>query len=210
MGQVKAIQCGSCKLWAHKDCEEMTDEEFNFLSKQKGSIVWHCTCCQASTVRLEDSIRQLEKRVKVNEEKIEQIDGRESATNNRLDRMERAIEEARLATSEVKKDTIKVVFEEVRERDKKKCNLIFHNVGETEGHTLEEEKEWDANSFDNIMQEMHVNLNFRGCARGPGRPRPLMVVLKKEQDRANILDNAHNLLKTKMISPSSRERLMRS
>ena len=137
VGQVKAVQCGSCKQWAHKECEDMSDEEFNFLSKQKGGIVWHCTCCQASTARLEDAIRQLEKRVKNNEDRVDQIESREKVAEERLSKVEGEAAEARKALKDAQKDTVKIVFEEMRERDERRCNLIFHNVGETQGESME-------------------------------------------------------------------------
>ena len=181
----------------------MTDEVFNFLSKQQSGIVWHCASCQASTVRLEDSIRQLEKRVKVNEDRLDQVELREKQTSSRLDKIENMAEGARKAASEGQKDTLKVVFEELRERDEKKFNVILHSIGESVNETVEEEKDWDAKSFDNVMRELHLNLKFKDCAtysrrlgaRRPGqaRPRPLLVVLKTEQDRAAILANTHKL-----------------
>ena len=142
----------------------MTDEEFNFLAKKLSGIVWHCSCCQAGTARLEDSIRQLEKRVKENEDKIEKIEGREKLVENRLEKVERAAGDASKAAEATKQDTLQVVFEELRERDEKKYNVILHNVGESEEGGLETEKSWDADSFDNVMREIHVNLNFGSCA----------------------------------------------
>ncbi len=184
----------------------MSDEEFNFLSKQKGSIVWHCTCCQASTVRLEDAIRQLEKRVKVNEDRLDQIESNEKETDNKINKAERVAEDARKAVASAQKDTVKVVFEELRERDERKCNVIFHGIGETAGETLEEEKEWDCLSFNNVMREMHVNLNYQDIAtysrrlgaKRQGRPRPLLVALRNDNDRATILANSHNLIRSKL------------
>ena len=170
--------------------------------------MWHCISCQASTVRLEDSIRQLEKREIVNEERIEQVETREKQVGSRIDKLEKDMEEARKAASEAQKDTVKIVFEEVRECDEKKLNVNFHNIGESAGDTLEEERDWDASSFDNIMSAMCINLRFRDCATysrrlgarrlGQARPRPLMVVLKSEKDRSAILANSHQLARSRL------------
>lgn len=141
--------------------------------------------------------------MRTNEDKIEQIESREKQADIRLSKLEEDMKKAQKATSEAQKDTLKVVFEEVRERDERRFNVIFHNIGESIGDTLEEEKDWDANSFDNVMDVMHTNLTFKESAtysrrlgaRRPGqaRPRPLLVVLKSEQDRTAILANSHQL-----------------
>ena len=38
VAKTSAIGCGTCGLWAHKECEELPDEVFNFLAKKVGGI----------------------------------------------------------------------------------------------------------------------------------------------------------------------------
>ena len=55
---IKAVQCKTCKLWVHADCEKMSKEVYNLLRQHEktGGISWSCRSCLASAARLDAAI----------------------------------------------------------------------------------------------------------------------------------------------------------
>ena len=197
VGKVKSVSCGTCGLWVHKECEEMSDELFAELAGKYGGVKWHCSSCEASTARLEAAIKQVETRLNKVEDRMDRADERAKVVDVRVEKAEMVAEQAKKAVEGVKDDITRIVFEEMREREEKKTNIIMHNVGEAENG----EQMWDANSFDNIMRAMNVNMSHRNSvnftrrlgAAGGARARPLLVGLKKEDDKQTILEHSKRL-----------------
>ena len=44
---VKGVQCKTCKLWVHAECEKMSKEVYNLLKQHEknGGISWNCRSC---------------------------------------------------------------------------------------------------------------------------------------------------------------------
>ncbi len=109
-----------------------------------------------------------------------------------------------------KTDATSSMLEEMREREEKRNSIILHNVGETSSNTWEEEKAWDVKSFDNVMRAMQTNFTFESAAifsrrlgkRTEGRPRLLLVGLRSENVKNQILQCAKRLLGTTLSSVS--------
>ncbi len=83
-------------------------------------------------------------------------------------------------------------------------NFMLHNVGEAPKSTWEEEKNWDVQSFNNIMRAMQLDYTFervarfsrRLGARTEGRMRPLLVGLRGDEIKNNILADSKKLTGT--------------
>ena len=156
----------------------MSDELFAELAGKYGGVKWHCSSCEASTARLEAAIKQIETRLNKVEDRMDRADERAKVVDVRVEKAEMVAEQAKKAVEGVKDDFTRIVFEEMIE---------MHNVGEAENG----EQMWDANSFDNIMRVMNVNMSHRNSvnftrrlgAAGGARARPLLVGLKKEDDK---------------------------
>jgi hypothetical protein len=96
-------------------------------------------------------------------------------------------------------------MEEMRERDIRRKNVVMHRVGEAgEGvRTVEQRKEWDLKSCDNIFKALNLNMKsenvVRFCRRvgekGEG-PRPLVVGFRRESQREDLLEKAKELKDT--------------
>jgi hypothetical protein len=120
-----------------------------------------------------DSVRTLEKQVKGLGEELKKRDKK----------IEKAVKEG-----------MSEVFGEIRERDARRLNVIFHRVGETENEraTGQERQDWDkscANIFAALeigMTEKDVKFCRRVGEKGEG-PRPLIVGLYTEVERNKVL-----------------------
>lgn len=200
VGKVKAVQCATCKLWVHTACEEMSDDLYNVLSAKFGGVMWHCVNCLASTARLDASIKAMEMRLLNVESKVEAVEDRTQLMEVRVDKVEMTARQAMQEAVGAKEDVANVVFEEMRDREEKKMNILLHNIEERRG-TVEEARRWDEASFDNIMKELDVTSRYRdsttfsrriGAVR-EDRARPLLVGLKNEDVKNEILNNTRKL-----------------
>jgi hypothetical protein len=95
--------------------------------------------------------------------------------------------------------------EEMRERDIRRKNVVMHRVGEAGENvrSIEERKNWDLRSCDNIFRVLNLDMSSENavkfCRRvgekGDG-PRPLIVGLKREWQKEDLLEAAKNLRNT--------------
>jgi hypothetical protein len=147
------------------------------------------------------------------------LEGRFQEVESRMVRTEGACQEAtkRVADVESRQSTLekrmqeerermrKERMEEMRERDIRRKNVVMHRVGEAgEGvRTVEQRKEWDLKSCDNIFKALNLNMKsenvVRFCRRvgekGEG-PRPLVVGFRRESQREDLLEKAKDLKDT--------------
>lgn len=200
---MKAVQCSACKQWVHKDCDDISDELFTVLSGKYGAVSWQCQACQAGVASLNAQIAAMSARLIAVEQRLNSGDERATAVDNRLDKLEAALEAERAKATRSREDTVKVVFEELRDREEKLLNIVIHNIGEPVNDDNMVLADWDAASFDNIMAAMRVNLSYAECANFSKRlgrkgknPRPLLVCLKQENQKKIILENAKHLSTT--------------
>jgi hypothetical protein len=95
--------------------------------------------------------------------------------------------------------------EEMRERETRRRNVIMHRVAEAgpQVKTIEERKAWDLKSCNNIFRALDMDFNgdsaVKFCRRvgekGEG-PRPLIVGLKREWQKEDLMEAAKNLRDT--------------
>jgi hypothetical protein len=100
----------------------------------------------------------------------------------------------------------KETADELRERDVRKKNVVMHRVGEAgpEMKTVEERKAWDMKSCDNIFNALDMDMKSENVVRfvrrvgekGDG-PRPLIVGLRREWQKEDLIDRAKHLKNTR-------------
>jgi hypothetical protein len=147
------------------------------------------------------------------------LEGRFPEVGNRVARSEITVQEATRRVEnvesrqtrleqEMEKEREKIRrerAEEMRERDIRRKNVVMHRVGEAgdEVKTVEARKAWDMQSCDNIFKVLNLNMTSESavkfCRRvgekGAG-PRPLVVGLKREAQKEDLLERAKNLRNT--------------
>ncbi len=124
--------------------------------------------------------------------------------DTRLDRLNALTQNVETRMDGIKNDVTASIMEEMREREEKKLNIILHNVGEATRSSWEEEKNWDVQSFNNIMQAISADISFESSAvfsrrlgsQAEGRCRPLLVGLNDENMKNTILKQAKRLAGT--------------
>jgi hypothetical protein len=190
------------------ECGAISKEVFNILAnptKYGMNVSWNCDSCQASAARLEERMNALEgrfleveNRVVRSEAVVQEATKRVESVETRQTRLEQEMEKERERARKERTN-------EMRERDLKRKNVVMHRVGEAgeEVNTIEGRRAWDMRSCDNIFKALKLNLTsekaVRFCRRvgekGAG-PRPLVVGLRREEQKEELLENAKNLRNT--------------
>jgi hypothetical protein len=202
-----SVRCRTCQLWVHMECGGISKEVFNILANptKYGGVSWTCDSCQASAARLEARMealegrfQEVENRMARSENTVQDAARRVENVETRQDRLEREMEKER---ERMRKERA----EEMRERDIRRKNVVMHRVGEAgeEARTVEERKAWDMRSCDNIFKALNLRMTSESavkfCRRvgekGAG-PRPLVVGLKREAQKEDLLEQAKHLRST--------------
>ena len=201
------VRCNSCHLWVHNKCQSISKELFAILrnpGKFGGVVVWNCDSCAASALRLEKRMvaietkfEEVEGRIEKNEMNVMEVERRVDTVEKRQDKVEDMLARER---ERARKERI----EETRERDVRKKNVVIHRIVEAGdwAKTIEERREWDTKSCENIFAALKMDFNRRAirfCRRVGERgeaPRPLVVGLCRESQKEDLLDMAHELKDT--------------
>jgi hypothetical protein len=196
-----SIQCAICALWIHhKPCSLVSDDGFKFLSEQiqaTGSAYWACRSCLSYSQSFTRKVKEVEK-------KLEEVQKGLQENTKGIERVDKNVEELRKEVGEVKKqtkmDTSKLMTtEEYREREARKNNLVMHRVNESAAATAAERREADMSECSSILRVAGAAeeiKEIRTCRRIGERgeaPRPLIVVMKKENAKLTVLEAAKNL-----------------
>jgi hypothetical protein len=101
------------------------------------------------------------------------------------------VEEAQAAAAATSSSGI---FEELRERESRKANVVMHGMGEAPpDHIGRARWDWDMKSCENLFAALHIPVKadrirfVRRVGEAGSHPRPLVVGFHEEQDRARVL-----------------------
>jgi hypothetical protein len=199
-----SLQCTVCGLWVHKTCSGISDDGYKFVSEQlqlTGVGYWACRACASYAVNMNRRLKQIE-------DKLEQCTKTVETNTEKIKEVEKKVEGI---SSELKKDGEKTaklvkqgeanVYEELRERETRRLNVVFFGIAELEerGATGKDKLAWDRKSCSNIFEALRLDMGedaVKFCRRvgekGEG-PRPLVAGLWTEADRAKLLKNAKKL-----------------
>lgn len=205
---IRAVQCKTCKLWVHADCEKMSKDVYTLLKQHEktGGISWTCRSCLASAARLDAAIKNIECRVQEVEVRLVRNEGNVQAVERRMDIIEKKQEDVERQETERENKIGDKLLEEIRERKQRKLNVIIHRVGEAgdEAREIEERKDWDLDSCDNIFEALGIRKKSRETIKfirrvgesGGEDPRPMLVGFHKKEDKSELMEKARQLRNT--------------
>jgi hypothetical protein len=203
-----SVKCRICQLWVHNECGNISKELFSILAnptKYGGGVSWCCDSCQASAARLDDRINALEGRFQEVENRVIRSEGIVQDATRRMDNVEIRQSKVELTLEQERERMKNEIAEEMREREIRKKNVVMHRVGEAgpEVKTMEERKAWDMRSCNNIFGALNMDMRSENVVRfvrrvgekGEG-PRPLIVGLRREWQKEDLLERARQLKDT--------------
>ena len=208
----EAIQCSLCDLWVHKTCEKMSDETFKVLSKASqdaGGMYWGCTACTAYSAKFNKSIQELDRRVSRIEEQIREKEVEIQEVQKEVDSVKGRMDQLSCRVAEERELQTTSVFKEIRERENRRTNLVFHNLKEPKAQSKEDSVWEDNTKVQELCALIGASVKVEEASKfstrlgkfSPDGCRPLLIGFKDLQARNALLDNSWKLRKEKEGSP---------
>lgn len=200
-------QCTICGLWIHKTCSAISDEFFKHLEdqvKNTGMAYWACRPCQNYAQGITKKMKSVEKRVDDVVNNVEEVKKDLKEVKDGVDRVGERMKKVEEAAATSAENSTNQVFQELREREVRKHNLVLQGVPECDqaAATGKERQNWDFNKCEEICRELGLSLDreaFKFCRRvgaATEGPRPLIVGFYTEMERSLLLRKARNLAET--------------
>lgn len=206
-GSQASVFCQLCSLWCHKSCAGMSDAVFKSLAlqmKEMGMAYWACRSCLNFATKTNALLKNMDKQMQTMNAKIEKNTEKIEATQKELKKVDNGLKNVERRVEEVKKSVGDELYEEMRERETRRLNLVLHGVQEQEEtRSYRERSEMDKEECCRIFGAMKIQVNkenIKFCKRlgeiGE-EPRPTVIGLNSEEMRRKILEGSRDLQNTK-------------
>ncbi len=191
-------QCIICGLWIHKNCSGISDEFFKHLEDQvrnTGTAYWACRPCSTYSQGITKKMRAVETRVDQISDSVEAVKDTLKTVREDIDTVVNKVKKLEVEKPESDNNS---VFQELRERDARKNNVVIHGMPEcdSQGATGKEKQAWDLSKCTQLCQELGTKLDpdaFKFCRRvgaATHGPRPMVVGFFTEMERSLLLRKA--------------------
>jgi hypothetical protein len=166
----------------------MSTSEFKFLESAKNSnIHWFCNACEVLSKPILTRLVKVEQRLDSVENRMTDIEGRESHScetvqlGEKLGELERKIHEA--------PPNIDSIASEISDRVRKSSNLLIHGVPDKNTDEADVEEIFDALAQPYTLMAKPVRLG----KQLPDKTRPILVELNSESAKWSVLKNSKTL-----------------
>jgi hypothetical protein len=185
----------------------MSDEGYKFVNDQlqsTGMAYWACRPCTSYAMNMNHRLKQVEERVEKIASSVENNATAIKEVDKKVDKVREELSKKKDRVEETVKDQQREMYDELRQRELRKKNVIFHGIQELQGEnsTYRERNDWDKASIGNILKELRVDVRedaVKFCKRiGEigNAPRPLLTGFHMESDKLNLMRVAKNLENT--------------
>jgi len=212
-----------CEGLQHRTCLQISTDQYSALSDVSSNILFFCSSCLSKlpeALRAFDSVNdacsQVEKSIKTIEVNLlNRFDGLTDQMNDLATKIVEANQE--LSDEEVVNSgqianivgpkhhsnlstTFSSILSEEREKDKRKLNLILHNVPESTDINSDVRKQCDTDTAKAVFNQ-HLGIatsvsNATRLGKKGNRSRLLRVTVSSERDKAIILRNSTKVRST--------------
>jgi hypothetical protein len=197
-----------CSLWCHKECARISEEFFKSLEIQKkemGIAYWACRSCVSFATKMNTKFKEIDKRMDQLSERVdENSDGLELA-QQKIDKVEKSVREVEKKVENGEKQSEDQMLEELRAREAIRRNIVIYGLEEQDRDSDKERMEADLSECERVFRATGVRAgrrDIRFCRRigekGKSKgKRPVLIGLKSEPLKIDILDAAKELQNTK-------------
>jgi uncharacterized coiled-coil protein SlyX len=205
------VICGMCNYWYHKTCAGMSDDIYKCVDqhfKDHGYTFWNCQPCSSYAKGITARMKELEGRLDEVERQQDQQDDKLKEVDGKVAKVDKEVKKLAGKLNEVQENSGGNVFNELRERHVRRYNVVLYGVGEAEGDrpTVEEKRDWDAKSCQNVFDALKLGLKansfryLRRLGEKGEKPRPLLVGMRTIEDKELLLENAKYLRDTHLYT----------
>lgn len=196
-----SLTCDKCEGWVHFKCSSLTKHEFDFLSNSpKTKLRYFCVTCETSSpaVTGSDPVLIQEARLDAMDKKFEAVESQNKAILDLLRKDEKK--------PDVFQATVQEVFDNSKEKDEKKNNLILFNLPETENTDDKQSQIEDLQRVKEVLSYVNggypvqglddSNVTRMGIRKTDQiRPRAIKLQFSSSENKMKILRNAKHLAK---------------
>ena len=183
-GKHKAMACEICEKWYHIECQNISEQVYEFLVKEGNCVHWFCDKCNGAAAKIYKMVCA----VKV---KHDEIETKVDFVTEKVELLENAMEakmDAKIA--ELRRDQ--------EEIEKRRTNLIIYEVAESNSPDSGERKRDDEHKVRSIfrklqVQEPDVKSVSRLGKKQDGNFRPVKVVFGSERNKQAIMNRVKSL-----------------
>jgi hypothetical protein len=213
-GQQYSVCCTLCSLWCHKEWAGITDAFFRNLELQKkeiGQSFWACRSCVsfASTfaTKVNAKLKEVNDRVDSLQVKVKENTGGLGKYRTNLRRWKerwRRQKKGRKTAEDMEKNMEEGIYEEMRAREAIKRNIVINTLKEADLKITDgiERLEADKAECEKIFiaagsEARKKDIRFcRQIGEKGEEPRPVLLGMKSETIKCDILDQARELRNT--------------
>ena len=189
----KCVQCFLCELWSHVKCAGLSADCMKVLASKKfDGMNWTCKSCKSFAAKYSKASLKVDARL----DKLEE----ESAKINELiidvDELRKKLESDTTGTG----GDADAIFEELREREMKKDNILVYGIPEPHGNTSEQRAQMDKNRICEVLRKIDTRAGLRDIKflvrlgkYDNDKCRPILVGLRSAEVRDEILSKASRL-----------------
>ena len=197
-GKSGGVQCSYCDRWVHPKCANISKAHFELYKLPTCQYV--CETCVKISSKIKKEIQHLQIKQAEMRSDIDANKEEISATKKRVEKVEKKVEE--LDPAKIIEQSRDEMLRELRERESRKDNLIFHQVEEPTMGRGVDRKEHDMKMVMDILDFLQcpttreeIKFIFRAGERREDRPgpRPIIICLKSTGARNRILENTRKL-----------------
>lgn len=213
------VECEYCEEWVCQVCAEITEDEFDILSKPNSKMHWFCESCTEPALALlkkregDKMVRDLYQQyltpfVEEINRKMRKLEDELITVKNEASEMRKKLtsdketettkapnqEAAKIANQEAAKIGIK----EIADREARSKNLLLFNVPESKSDDSPTRKEEDEALVKTLCKDvLELDVPFSQTTRlGPkkaGHSRPLRITVESKEQHEAVLRQAKNL-----------------
>ena len=208
LANTHCLQCTLCGLWSHKSCAGVSDEFFKQLDEQAkntGMAFWACRACANFAQGITRKVRDINSNVERLDGEVKEVRKDIKSVQSDLDSVTQSVKRVTEGAAKTVEDNNKVIFEELRERESRRLNVVLRGVPEHAGDqaTGKERQAWDIDQCLQICKALDLNYSdedFKFCRRvgiSEDGPRALILGFYTESEKGMLLKKAKKLPDTK-------------
>ena len=184
----KALCCEFCAAWACLECTGIPESMYDvMMDEEVPNVIWTCDSC----VHALPTIKKLGKTLQGVLDEQDSCKQEINKLSTKVDRLESSIE-----------SKVQEAIEDYREREARKCNVIIHNIPESNKNDSKERRHEDIQVINEMLEE-GLNVDdatlqsvVRLGKRVEGKSRLLKVEVDSVKSKRNLLQNAKKLRRT--------------
>jgi hypothetical protein len=195
-------------MWCHKPCTGLSAEAYKGLelqSKEVGTAYWACRACLSFATKVNRQLQETSRRQDEIEARVETNAGGVRQNAQDIESLRQELRRVMAKMDDEREARDAALCEELRDRELRRLNLIIHGLPEPAQSISgnRDRAEADRRLCSDVFATIGVRTrghDLKFCRRVGERgrdPRPLVIGIRTEEERRQILDRARTLQGTR-------------